>query len=122
MKNKISEITKYIQIAKGKQKNGNLNQANAVFYSPVDEQLHVADGTAMRIQSFDREKLNPLNDVEVRDGLHIFAITMAEKNIYFSDWESNSIKLILGISFIVYLIGINQGHWEPIDWWKLIGG
>ena len=73
---------------------GNLNQANAVFYSPVDEQLHVADSSAMRIQSFDREQLNPLNDVEIRDGLHVFAITMAEKNIYYSDWESNSIKLI----------------------------
>ena len=33
-----------------------------------------------------------------------------------------STVMILGISFIVYLIGINQGHWEPIDWWKLIGG
>ena len=30
--------------------------------------------------------------------------------------------MILGISFIVYVIGINQGHWKPIDWWKLIGG
>ena len=30
--------------------------------------------------------------------------------------------MILGVSFIVYLIGINQGLWKPIDWWKLIGG
>ena len=30
--------------------------------------------------------------------------------------------MILGVSFIVYLIGINQGLWQPIDWWKLIGG
>ena len=30
--------------------------------------------------------------------------------------------IILGVSFIVYLIGINQGLWQPIDWWKLIGG
>tara|TARA_X000001036_G_scaffold372267_1_gene359621 strand:+ start:115 stop:627 length:513 start_codon:yes stop_codon:yes gene_type:complete len=30
--------------------------------------------------------------------------------------------MILGLSFIIYLIGVNKNLWDPIDWWKLIGG
>ena len=36
MKNKISEITKYIQIAKEKHKEGNLNQANEIYKKLIE--------------------------------------------------------------------------------------
>ena len=43
MKYNKSEITKYIQIAKGKQKNGNLNQANEIYKRLINQKIYTYD-------------------------------------------------------------------------------
>tara|TARA_B100000902_G_C27158028_1_gene837235 strand:- start:342 stop:854 length:513 start_codon:yes stop_codon:yes gene_type:complete len=30
--------------------------------------------------------------------------------------------IVAVLSFIIYLVGLDKGYWDAIDWWKLIGG
>ena len=65
---------------------------------------------ALIISSYDREKLNPLNKIQIRDGLHIYAITLNDSKMYFTDWGSNSVRRIeeSGADEIALAEGLNR--------------
>ena len=68
MKNKISEITKYIQIAKEKQKEGNLNQANEIYKKLINQKIYTAD-LLISYAIFNRD----INNLEIAKNLFIFS-------------------------------------------------
>ena len=69
MKNKISEITKYIQIAKEKQKEGNLNQANEIYKKLINQKIYTAD-LLISYAIFNRD----INNLEIAKNLFILSI------------------------------------------------
>ena len=69
MKNKISEITKYIQIAKEKHKEGNLNQANEIYKKLINQKIYTAD-LLISYAIFNRD----INNLEIAKNLFILSI------------------------------------------------
>ena len=69
MKYEISKITKYIQIAKEKHKEGNLNQANEIYKKLINQKIYT-DDLLISYAIFNRE----INNLEVAKNLLILSI------------------------------------------------